>query len=55
LLAAAMAVAVLGSLYRLVAGDGATQSVLARSICRNHLLCLALIGAFTLLQLVAPG
>ena len=92
LIAAAMAVAVLGSLYRLVAGDGAlvpratslalctsgaalamlrvvpnavrlgqrvddvaTQSALAHSIYRDHLLCLALIGAFTLLQLVAAG
>ncbi|MEX2208001.1 MAG: hypothetical protein WEF50_17375 [Myxococcota bacterium] len=92
LVAAAMAVAVLGSLYRLVMGDGslalraaafalctapaslallrvvpnavrlgqraddvAAQSALAHSICRDHLLCLALIGAFTLLQVVAPG
>jgi uncharacterized membrane protein YfcA len=92
LIAAAMAVAVFGSLYRLVASDGALaaraaafalctapaalamlrvvpnavrlgqrgddvakQSALAHSICRDHLLCLALIGAFTMLQLVAPG
>jgi hypothetical protein len=51
LIAAAMGVAVLGSLYRLVAGDGS----LAHSICRDHLLCLASIGAFTLLQVVAAG
>ena len=92
LITAAMAVAVLGSLYRLFAAEGAlalrvlslglclvpaafalvrvvpnavrlgqrhddlaTQSALAHSICRDHLLCLALIGAFTLLQVVAPG
>ena len=92
LIAAVMATAVLGSLYRLFVGEGAlalrvaslalsfapaalalsrvlpnavrlgqraddsaTQSALARAICRDHLLCLALIGAFTLLQLVAPG
>jgi uncharacterized membrane protein YfcA len=94
LIAAAMAIAVFGSLYRLVlgGGDGAlalrlaafalctapaalamlrvlpnavrlgqrsddvvAQSALAHSICRDHLLCLALIGAFTLLQVVAPG
>ena len=92
LIAAVMAIAVLGSLYRLVAGDGsfafrvlalllcfapaalalsrvvpnavrlgqraddvAKQSALARSICRDHLLCIALIGAFTLVQIAAPG
>jgi hypothetical protein len=35
--------------------DVTTQSALAREICRDHLLCLALIGAFTLLQLAAPA
>ncbi len=35
--------------------DLATQSALAHSICRDHWLCLALIGAFTVLQVVAPG
>jgi uncharacterized membrane protein YfcA len=92
LIAAVMAIAVLGSLYRLLAGEGpralpaislalclapaalalarvvpnavrlgqrrddeATQSALARAICRDHLLCLALIGAFTLLQVVGLG
>jgi hypothetical protein len=92
LIAAVMAIAVVGSLSRLLRGDGAfalraaalalcfapaalamlrvvpnavrlgqraddvtTQSKLARTICRDHLLCLALIGAFTLLQLTAPG
>lgn len=92
LIAAAMGVAVLGSLFRLVAGDGslalrsvalalctapaalallrvvpnavrlgqrsddiAVQSALAHAICRDHLLCLASIGAFTLLQVVTPG
>jgi hypothetical protein len=35
--------------------DVTTQSALARSICRDHLLCLALIAAFTVLQLVALG
>jgi hypothetical protein len=90
LIAAAMVVAVLGSLYRLVAGDGSlaaralalvlcaapaglaavrvvpnavrlgqrsddrdVQSALARSICRDHWICLALIGAFTLLEIAA--
>ncbi len=92
LIAAVMAIAVLGSLYRLIVGEGAlvqriaslalcfapaalalsrvvpnamrlgqrsgdiaAQSALARSICRDHLLCLGLIGAFTLLELVAPA
>jgi hypothetical protein len=35
--------------------DVATQSALARAVCRDHLLCLALIGAFTLLELVAAA
>jgi hypothetical protein len=30
--------------------DPAVQSALARGICRDHLACLALIGAFTALQ-----
>lgn len=92
LIAAVMAVAVLGSAYRVFAGDAAvalrvaalalcisgaalamvrvvpnavrlgqrsddaaTQSALARAICRDHWLCLALITAFTLLQIVALG
>lgn len=37
------------------ADDVTTQSKLARAICRDHLLCLALMAAFTLLQVVAPG
>jgi len=37
------------------ADDVSKQSALARSICRDHLLCLVLIGAFTLLQLTAAG
>ena len=92
LIAAAMAIAVIGSLVQLFRGDGsvttrllalalcatpaalaavrvlpnavrlgqraddvAIQSALARSICRDHLICLALIGAFTLLQLTKEG
>lgn len=32
-------------------GDGAeVQSALARGICRDHLICLVLIGAFTILE-----
>lgn len=90
LIAATMVVAVLGSLYQLVADDGSVaaralavvlcatpaglagarvvpnavrlgqrgddaevQSALARGICRDHLICLALIGAFTLLEIAA--
>jgi hypothetical protein len=35
-------------------GDGAeVQSALARTICRDHLVCLALIAAFTVLQIAA--
>jgi len=33
--------------------DLAAQTDLARAVCRDHLLCLALIAGFTLLQLVA--
>lgn len=31
------------------------QSALAHAICRDHLLCLALIGAFTILEICAPS
>lgn len=32
-----------------------TQSALARAICRDHLFCLASVGAFVALQLLAAG
>ncbi len=35
--------------------DVATQSALAHAICRDHLICLALIGAFTILNVGAPS